>query len=87
VLVPIGAVSQGLALIFWEVLPLGLLVGGVIRPCLTSLEMVALRNIATQAFSVTVSLEQRLLHWLGICYLVSTELLQWLHPVVFIRSQ
>lgn len=57
VLMPIGAVTQGLALISWEVLPLGLLVAVLSSALPYSLEMIALRNMPTQTFSVLMSLE------------------------------
>ncbi|MEP1871892.1 MAG: EamA family transporter, partial [Paraglaciecola sp.] len=57
VLVPVGAVSHGLALVSWEVLSIGLLVGILSSALPYSLEMIALRNMPTQAFSVLMSLE------------------------------
>jgi inner membrane transporter RhtA len=78
VLVPIGAVSQGLALITWEVLPLGLLVGVLSSALPYSLEMVALRNMPTQAFSVMMSLEPAIAALAGLVILSEQlTLLQW----------
>jgi inner membrane transporter RhtA len=78
VLVPIGAVSQGLALITWEVLPLGLLVGVLSSALPYSLEMVALRNMPTQAFSVLMSLEPAIAALAGLIILSEQlTLLQW----------
>ena len=78
VLVPVGAVSQGLALISWEVLPLGLLVGILSSALPYSLEMVALRNMPTQTFSVLMSLEPAIAALAG--FIILSELLtllQW----------
>ncbi|UCX04419.1 EamA family transporter [Shewanella glacialimarina] len=78
VLVPVGAVSQGLALISWEVLPLGLLVGILSSALPYSLEMVALRNMPTQTFSVLMSLEPAIAALAGFIILSELlSLLQW----------
>lgn len=78
VLVPIGAITQGLALISWEVLPLGLLVGVLSSALPYSLEMVALRNMPTQAFSVLMSLEPAIAALAGLVILSEQlTLLQW----------
>lgn len=78
VLVPVGAVSQGLALISWEVLPLGLLVGILSSALPYSLEMVALRNMPTQTFSVFMSLEPAIAALAGFIILAEQlTLLQW----------
>ncbi|UJF20464.1 EamA family transporter [Shewanella sp. OMA3-2] len=78
VLVPVGAISQGLALISWEVLPLGLLVGILSSALPYSLEMVALRNMPTQTFSVLMSLEPAIAALAGFIILAEQlTLLQW----------
>jgi inner membrane transporter RhtA len=76
--VAIGAMSQGLALLSWEVLPLGLLVGMLSSALPYSLEMVALRNMPTQAFSVLMSLEPAIAALAGLMILSEQlTLLQW----------
>lgn len=78
-LVPIGAVSQGMALLSWEVLPLGLLVGILSSALPYTLEMVALRNMTSQNFSVFMSMEPAIAALAG--FVILTELLtlwQWL---------
>ena len=78
-LVPIGAVSQGLALLSWDVLPLGFLVGVLSSAIPYSLEMVALRHMTSQNFSVFMSLEPAIAALAG--FLILAELLtlwQWL---------
>jgi inner membrane transporter RhtA len=78
VLVPVGAVTQGLALFSWEVLPLGLLVGVLSSALPYSLEMVALRNMPTQAFSVLMSLEPAIAALAGFVILSEyLSVLQW----------
>ncbi|WP_434938064.1 EamA family transporter [Shewanella sp. HL-SH8] len=78
VLVPVGVVSQGLALFSWEVLPLGLLVGILSSALPYSLEMVALRNMPTQTFSVFMSLEPAIAALAGFIILAEQlTLLQW----------
>lgn len=77
-LVPVGAVTQGLALFSWEVLPLGLLVGVLSSALPYSLEMVALRNMPTQAFSILLSLEPAIAALAGLAILGEhLNLLQW----------
>lgn len=78
-LVPIGAVSQGMALLSWEVLPLGLLVGILSSALPYTLEMVALRNMTSQNFSVFMSMEPAIAALAG--FVILAELLtlwQWL---------
>lgn len=78
-LVPIGAISQGMALLSWEVLPLGLLVGVLSSALPYSLEMVALRNMTSQNFSVFMSMEPAIAALAG--FVLLAELLtlwQWL---------
>lgn len=78
-LVPIGAVSQGMALLSWEVLPVGFLVGVLSSAIPYSLEMVALRYMTSQNFSVFMSLEPAIAAMAG--FLILAEYLtlwQWL---------
>ena len=79
VLVPVGAVSQGMALLSWQVLPLGLLVGILSSAIPYTLEMVALRHMTSQNFSVFMSMEPAIAALAG--FLILAELLtfwQWL---------
>lgn len=79
VLVPIGFITQGMALLSWEVLPLGFLVGILSSAIPYSLEMVALRNMTSQNFSVFMSMEPAVAALAG--FLILAELLtlwQWL---------
>ena len=79
VLVPVGAVTQGMALLSWDVLPLGFLVGILSSAIPYSLEMVALRNMTSQNFSVFMSMEPAIAALAG--FLILAELLtlwQWL---------
>jgi inner membrane transporter RhtA len=57
VLVPYGAASQGVALLNWELIPLGIMIGILSSALPYSLEMVALRNMPAQGFSIMMSLE------------------------------
>ncbi|MEH8020422.1 MULTISPECIES: EamA family transporter [Rheinheimera] len=79
VLVPMGAVTQGMALLTWQVLPLGLLVGVLSSALPYSLEMVALRNMTSQNFSIFMSMEPAVAALAG--FLILSEQLtlwQWL---------
>jgi inner membrane transporter RhtA len=79
VLVPTGFITQGMALLSWEVLPLGFLVGILSSAIPYSLEMVALRNMTSQNFSVFMSMEPAVAALAG--FLILAELLtlwQWL---------
>ncbi|WP_462159736.1 EamA family transporter [Pseudoalteromonas sp. GB56] len=78
VLVPFGAVQQGTALLSWEVIPLGFLVAIMSSALPYTLEMVALRNMPAQGFSVMMSLEPAFAALAG--FLILHELLsplQW----------
>lgn len=78
-LVPAGFISQGSALLSWEVLPLGFLVAMMSSAIPYSLEMVALRNLSAQNFSVLMSLEPAIAALAG--FMILTEhltLWQWL---------
>ncbi|KZN64956.1 EamA family transporter [Pseudoalteromonas luteoviolacea] len=57
VVVPFGVVSQGLALLDWQLIPLGFAIGLLSSALPYSLEMVALRNMPAQGFSIMMSLE------------------------------
>lgn len=79
VLVPTGFITQGMAILSWEVLPLGFLVGILSSAIPYSLEMVALRNMTSQNFSVFMSMEPAIAALAG--FLILAELLtlwQWL---------
>lgn len=78
-LVPAGLMSQGLAIFSWEVLPLGFMVAMMSSALPYSLEMIALRNLSAQNFSVLMSLEPAIAALAG--FLLLAELLtiwQWL---------
>ena len=86
-LVPIGLVSQGMALFSWSVIPLGLLVGILSSALPYSLEMVALRNMSSQSFSVLMSLEPAIAALAG--FLILSEQLtvwQWLAIAMVIAA-
>lgn len=86
-LVPIGAISQGMALLSWDVLPLGFLVGILSSAIPYSLEMVALRNMTSQNFSVFMSMEPAIAALAG--FFILAELLtlwQWLAIVLVIMA-
>ena len=79
ILVPYGAISQGGALLSWEVIPLGLLVAIMSSALPYTLEMVALRNMPAQGFSIMMSLEPAIAALAG--FIILGELLtlwQWL---------
>ncbi|CAM3854887.1 EamA family transporter [Rheinheimera salexigens] len=78
-LVPIGFASQGMAILSWEVIPLGFAVGILSSALPYSLEMVSLRNMSSQSFSVLMSMEPAMAALAG--FLILSELLtfwQWL---------
>lgn len=79
VLVPFGAVSQGSALLNWDLIPLGIMIGILSSALPYSLEMVALRNMPAQGFSIMMSLEPAIAALAGL--LILGEILsiwQWL---------
>ncbi|MDX1676268.1 DMT family transporter [Arsukibacterium sp.] len=87
VLVPVGAITQGIALVSWQVLPLGLLVGILSSAIPYSLEMIALRHMTSQNFSVFMSMEPAIAALAGFVFL--TELLtvwQWLAILLVILA-
>ncbi|MGI5308873.1 EamA family transporter [Rheinheimera sp. WS51] len=78
-LVPLGFVSQGMAILSWEVIPLGLAVGILSSALPYSLEMISLRNMTPQSFSVLMSMEPAVAALAG--FLILSEQLtlwQWL---------
>lgn len=79
VLVPYGAASQGMALLSWQVIPIGILVGVMSSALPYTLEMVALRNMPAQGFSIMMSVEPAVAAMAG--FIILGELLsiwQWL---------
>lgn len=78
VLVPYGMASQGSALLNWQLIPLGIMIGLLSSALPYSLEMVALRNMSAQSFSIMMSLEPAIAALAG--FLILAELLtplQW----------
>ncbi|QTH73692.1 DMT family transporter (plasmid) [Pseudoalteromonas xiamenensis] len=78
-LVPVGVVSQGSALLNWDLIPLGIMIGVLSSALPYSLEMVALRNMPAQGFSIMMSLEPAIAAIAGL--LILGEILsfwQWL---------
>ncbi|MCF6440571.1 DMT family transporter [Pseudoalteromonas luteoviolacea] len=76
--VPYGVISQGSALLDWSLIPLGLAIGILSSALPYSLEMVALRNMPAQGFSIMMSLEPAIAALAGL--LILGELLsfrQW----------
>ncbi len=87
VLVPYGGVSQGSALLSWEVLPLGLLVAIMSSALPYTLEMVALRNMPAQGFSIMMSLEPAIAALAGFMILGEfLNLWQWLAILLVITA-
>ncbi|CAH9050128.1 Threonine/homoserine exporter RhtA [Pseudoalteromonas holothuriae] len=77
--VPLGVASQGTALLNWELIPLGIMIGVLSSALPYSLEMVALRNMPAQGFSIMMSLEPAIAAVAGL--IILGELLsiwQWL---------
>ncbi|NOU50029.1 DMT family transporter [Pseudoalteromonas sp. JBTF-M23] len=77
--VPLGVASQGSALLNWELIPLGIMIGVLSSALPYSLEMVALRNMPAQGFSIMMSLEPAIAALAG--FIILGELLsiwQWL---------
>lgn len=56
-IVPIGVVSQGMALLNWSLVPVGIAIGILSSALPYSLEMVALRKMPAQGFSILMSIE------------------------------
>ncbi|MBQ4864258.1 DMT family transporter [Pseudoalteromonas sp. MMG013] len=78
VLVPYGVTLQGSALLDWQLLPLGIMIGLLSSALPYSLEMVALRNMSAQSFSIMMSLEPAIAALAGLLILAEMlTLLQW----------
>ncbi|TMN32991.1 DMT family transporter [Pseudoalteromonas sp. S2755] len=78
-IVPFGMVSQGAALLDWSLIPLGIAIGLLSSALPYSLEMVALRKMPAQGFSILMSVEPAVAALAG--FLILGELLtvwQWL---------
>ncbi|WP_423185847.1 EamA family transporter [Alishewanella sp. d11] len=78
-LVPIGVFNAGSALLSFEVIPLAIAVAALSSALPYSLEMVALKNLSAQSFSVLMSLEPAIAALAG--FILLSELLtftQWL---------
>ena len=78
-IVPFGVVSQGAALLDWSLIPLGIAIGLLSSALPYSLEMVALRKMPAQGFSILMSVEPAVAALAG--FLILGELLtvwQWL---------
>lgn len=78
-LVPLGVGTAGSALLSWEVVPLAIAVAALSSALPYSLEMIALKNLPAQSFSVLMSLEPAIAALAG--FLLLSELLtltQWL---------
>jgi len=86
-LVPIGVISAGSALLSWQVIPLAIAVAALSSALPYSLEMVALKNLPAQSFSVLMSLEPAIAALAG--FLLLSELLsltQWLAILLVIGA-
>lgn len=86
-LVPIGVASAGSALFSWQVIPLAIAVAALSSALPYSLEMVALKNLPAQSFSVLMSLEPAIAALAG--FLLLSELLslsQWLAILLVIGA-
>lgn len=57
VIVPVGVISQGMALLNWSLIPIGIAIGILSSALPYSLEMVALRKMPAQGFSIMMSVE------------------------------
>ncbi|AOT10353.1 EamA family transporter [Pseudoalteromonas luteoviolacea] len=76
--VPYGIISQGSALLNWSLIPLGIAIALLSSALPYTLEMIALKNIPAQGFSIMVSLEPAIAALAGL--LILGELLtiwQW----------
>ncbi|KZN46403.1 EamA family transporter [Pseudoalteromonas luteoviolacea] len=82
-IVPYGVISQGSALLDWTLIPLGLAIGILSSALPYSLEMVALRNMPAQGFSIMMSLEPAIAALAGL--LILGELLSfWQWVAIFL---
>lgn len=85
-LVPIGIVSAGSALLNWQIIPLAIAVAALSSALPYSLEMIALKNLSAQNFSVLMSVEPAIAALAG--FILLSELLsltQWL-AIFFVIS-
>ena len=85
--VPFGVVSQGSALLDWSLIPLGIAIGLLSSALPYSLEMVALRKMPAQGFSILMSVEPAVAALAG--FLILGELLtlwQWLAILMVITA-
>lgn len=86
-LVPIGIITQGWAIFSWQLLPLAIAVAALSSALPYSLEMVALRRLPAQSFSVLMSMEPAIAALAGL--LLLSELLtmtQWLAIILVISA-
>ncbi|MBQ4834814.1 MULTISPECIES: EamA family transporter [Pseudoalteromonas] len=86
-IVPYGVISQGSALLDWSLIPLGIAIGLLSSALPYSLEMVALRNMPAQGFSIMMSLEPAVAALAGL--LILGELLtfsQWIAIILVITA-
>ena len=78
-LVPFGVAFQGSALLNWELIPLGIMIGILSSALPYSLEMVALRNMPAQGFSIMMSMEPAIAAVAGLIILGEIlSLWQWI---------
>lgn len=56
-IVPVGFISQGMALLNWSIIPIGIAIGILSSALPYSLEMIALRLMPSQGFSILMSVE------------------------------
>ncbi|WP_333607606.1 DMT family transporter [Arsukibacterium sp.] len=86
-LVPLGVYTAGWDLLSWQVLPLGIAVAVLSSALPYSLEMVALKRLPAQSFSVLMSMEPAIAAVAGL--LILSELLsvsQWLAIALVIAA-
>jgi inner membrane transporter RhtA len=85
VIVPIGVISQGMALVDFSLIPIGIAIGILSSALPYSLEMVALRRMPAQGFSILMSVEPAI--GALAAFIILGELLsiwQWLAIVLII---
>ena len=85
VLVPYGAISQGTALLDTNILIMGLFIGVLSSALPYTLEMIALRAMPAQGFSIMMSMEPAIAALAGFLILhEQLSLLQWLAIILVI---